>query len=81
MSVVKMLAALLMAAGVVHTLQTQARAETLAKPSVAAEVSGCSWKHAYHYRYHYRAYRPRVFTHPRAPHPRRKVDPNTGVDG
>ena len=78
MSFMKMFAALLVAGGAIQTLATQARAETPAKieSSIGVKTDGCGWKHPYHYRYHYRhrLYIPGL--HPRAPHPRRKVNPN-----
>ena len=74
MPIVKMFAALLVAACAAQTLATQARAEVSTEPvlSLNAEPQGCGWKHPYHYRYHYRAYRPSPIKHPHAPRPRRK---------
>jgi hypothetical protein len=48
-------------------------------PYIHAE-SGCrsSWNRAYHYRYHYRAYRPRISVTPRKYYPRKKKKPLIG---
>lgn len=75
MQIVKMFAALLMAAGVMQTLATQARAQEPVKleSSLTVESAGCGWTRPYHYRYHYRPHRPSPFRHPRAPRPRRRV--------
>jgi hypothetical protein len=42
--------------------------------------SGCrkSWNATYHYRYHYRAYRPRVSVTPRKYYPHKKKKPFVG---
>jgi hypothetical protein len=73
MSIVKMFGA---ATFLVVACTTQASAGASTKPELMFSLgaSGCGWNHPYHYRYHYRPYRPGV--HPRASHPRRKVDPN-----
>ena len=72
MPIVKMFAALLVAACAAQTLATQARAEVSTRPVVSRDAQDCGWKHPYHYRYHYRSYRPSPFHRPRAPRPRRK---------
>jgi len=77
MQIVKMFAALLVAVCAAQTFASQARAEVPTKMEAGAET-GCGWKRPYSYRYHYHysVRRPSPFQRPRAPHPRRKVDPN-----
>jgi len=77
MSIVKMFSALLVGACVAHACATPVRAESLVKPGLSSsEPPGCGWNHPYHYRYHYRAYRPSPFTHPHAKRPRRTFPKN-----
>jgi hypothetical protein len=53
--------------------------KTVMHPVVHSD-SGCrkSWNSTYHYRYHYRAYRPRIRVTPRHYYPRKKKKPLIG---
>lgn len=79
MSTMKMFAALLVTAGMMQTLATQAKAATPPKLESSRHAeAGCGWKHPYNYRYHYHysLRRPSPYQHPHAPYVRRKPNPN-----
>jgi hypothetical protein len=78
MQIVKIFAALLVAACAAQTFATQAKAEEATKPALSRhlEAQGCRSTRTYQYRYHYRAYRPSPFSHPRHRITYRKPNPN-----
>jgi len=78
MQIVKMFAALLVAACAAHTFATQAKAEEATRPVLSHHVDGkdCRSTRAYQYRYRERVYRPSPFSHPRHRIRYRKPNPN-----
>lgn len=77
MQIVKMFAALLVAACAAHTFATQAKAEEATRPALSRHLDeGCRSTRSYQYRYRERVYRPSPFSHPRHRIRYRKPNPN-----
>jgi hypothetical protein len=78
MQIVKIFAALLVAACAAQTFATQAKAGEATRPALShhLDAQGCRSARTYQYRYRERVYRPSPFSHPRHRIRYRKPNPN-----